>query len=163
MLGLALFFLGGSRQSVDSFRHFARPFLVAFHRSIAVLMRYRFPGIFRLGSWLLPAWLATAMAGYFGGPLVGRSVLTELSSSVAGYSKHASAETGRSNVRVLTLHLPCGIQFGLFPFRSPLLGESLLFSVPLLIRMLFLGRFPCLATHMSVKGISDTDSEIPGS
>ena len=46
-----------------------------------------------------------------------------------------------------TLHLPlvsCGIWFGLFPFRSLLVGESRLFSFPPPNKMFQFGGFPLL-------------------
>ena len=43
---------------------------------------------------------------------------------------------------------PLGIRFGFFRFRSPLFTESLLFSFPALIRMLWFSAFPFLDRNM---------------
>ena len=59
--------------------------------------------------------------------------------------------------------LPQQIQFGLFPFRSPLLGKSQLISFPRRTKMLQFRRFDL---HCHCNGVfkkQDSHSDIPGS
>ena len=60
--------------------------------------------------------------------------------------------------------MPKHHRFGLFPVRSPLLGESLLFSLPTGTKMFqFPALAPCSCTVMSTKLIGLSHSEISGS
>ncbi len=61
--------------------------------------------------------------------------------AVPGHFNFTSEEEAGST----TLHLPlvsCGIRFGLFPFRSLLIRESQLFSLPPLTKMFQFSGFP---------------------
>ena len=57
-------------------------------------------------------------------------------------------------------HISLRIRFRLFPFRSPLLGKSLLISLPRGTKMLQFPRFDLLAECTNVQ---DSHSDIPGS
>ena len=59
--------------------------------------------------------------------------------------------------------LPQQIQFGLFPFRSPLLGKSQLISFPRRTKMLQFRRFDLRCHCNGVFKKQDSHSDIPGS
>lgn len=59
--------------------------------------------------------------------------------------------------------LPQQIQFGLFPFRSPLLGKSQLISFPRRTKMLQFRRFDLRRHCNGVFKKQDSHSDIPGS
>ena len=103
----------------------------SFHLSLTVLVHYRSPRVFSLGKWtyLLPAGLACpavlkVTAGVF------TLLSTGLSPSLVGLSSAVRLEIQLPFCRPYNPRLARPDEFGLFPFRSPLLRKSLLFSLP---------------------------------
>lgn len=109
-------------------------------------IRYRSLDVFRLRGRFPRHSDALTNAPYSGIPeLPSPLICTRLSLSMARYSNTGSTSRSRDVYWTHTPHLECitaPIRFGLFPFRSPLLRESLLLSVPLLIGMLLFSRLP---------------------
>ena len=89
---------------------------------------------------------------------------TQLSCSVAGLSRPFFSGCFLRSRGPTTPQGPQPPRFGLFPVRSPLLGESLLFSLPAGTKMF---QFPALASRISGMAVLQTaglsHSEIRGS
>ena len=110
------------------------PFRGAFHLSLAVLIHYRSPELFSLGRWS-----SQIQAGFHVSdptqdtPTKCSVSATGLSPSMAARSRVVCLQnTYRLRSPTTPVHKING--FGLFPFRSPLLRESLLIYLPLLLR-----------------------------
>ena len=89
---------------------------------------------------------------------------TGLSPSVGRFSKRFHSPCFLRHRGPTTPEVPEHLRFGLFPVRSPLLGESFLFSLPAGTKMF---QFPAFAHHISgVTGLQPaglSHSEISGS
>lgn len=137
---------GHHRLLQGGFMHFSLPFRVTFQLSLTLLMRYRSWGVFRLRGWYPRYSDAQTRAPYSGTLLSWRPAVTPtgVSPSLPGHSR--TVRLCRDALeRARTPHpLPFSgqVRFGLFPVRSPLLRESLLFSFPALTRMFRFGAFP---------------------
>ena len=137
---------------------FHSPHRGSFHLSLTVLVRYRSSRVFSLGRWtsLLPTGLACPVVLRIGSPGVHPLSHTGLSPSMAGLSSTFLLEDGfltpwrprsaphyRPATPILQRLRPLAQDgFGLFPFRSPLLGESRLISLPRGTKMFQFPRFP---------------------
>jgi hypothetical protein len=114
----------------------------AFHRSLTVLVRYRSSAVFSLGPWSAPLPARSRVSG----GTHGRTASRARRASPTGLSPAAAARSsslrlhgapGRAPCRALPVRRSTPMRhrrqpvpphrFGLFPVRSPLLGESFLF------------------------------------
>ena len=160
--GLATLSFGRIEQShIDfwlyGFRFFSSPVKDTFQLSLAVLVRYRSRGIFRIGSHCLPYSRSISEERYSGYPVLAfHASPTGLSPSVAPLSSGLRvARLGQTQVQ--TPHLPvlsAGIRFVLFPFRSPLLRESRLLSFPAGTKMFQFPASAILTDHLRGDGKS---------
>lgn len=127
------------------FRLFSLPITGSFHLSVALLVRYRARGVFSLGGWLPPASRRKSNRRYSGTrvlpnwlPLRGCHPLRPRTSTGFGFPIGENLGSSTPHLPEITL----GIWFGLLPFRSPLLRESLLLSFPAGIEMFHFPAFP---------------------
>ena len=101
-----------------------------FHLSLTVLVRYRSHNIFSLTRWF---WQIHAEFHMFRAT---QDTVHFISTCIRGYHPlwpnfpDGSTDFESDYVRPTTPTMPKQCWFGLFPVRSPLLRESLLFSIP---------------------------------
>ena len=145
---------------------FHSPLRGAFHLSLTVLLRYRSPGVFSLGGWspLIPPgflvsrgtwdrssrsleYFAYRAFTFFGPPSqVVRLYSRFLTPRRVG--SHAQLRPATPTGQRLPALTPCG--FGLLPFRSPLLRESLLISPPPATEMFHFAGLPSIPYLLQV-------------
>ena len=136
---------------------FHSPHRGAFHLSLTVLVHYRWPGVFSLGGWspLIPPGFLVSQGTWV--PPQSHPTVPYRTVTVSGpaFQRSSSGEVVAHSVAGLlprpegpTTPLPQRQQassrqrFGLFPVRSPLLGESRLISLPRGTKMFQFPRFP---------------------
>ena len=123
---------------------FHSPCRGSFHLSVTVLVRYRSPNVFSLGRW--SSRIPTGFLVSRRTQVLHESLLDFIYGAVTLYGPTFQKVPLSSNFLTFILGAlqPCcrSRQFGLFPVRSPLLGESLLISIPTGTEMF---QFPALA------------------
>ena len=154
--------------SPSGFRRFSPPSRGAFQLSLTVLVRYRSRDVFSLGSRCLPASHGKTKPWYSGNqPIPTGLCLRDCHPLRCGLPANFGFP-GKGNGWSYNPTYPqtyrLRVQFGLSPFRSPLLRGSLLVSFPPPTKMFPLGGFPL--GYPSTTGLTrgrKSHSEIPGS
>jgi hypothetical protein len=122
----------------------------SFHLSLTVLVRYRSPRVFSLGRWSSrvptgfhvsrgtqehrrgsPHPFVYGAVTRYGRPFQGRSTRMRIGNFPTGLRSGPTVSYNPSNATPASL---AHSRFGLFPFRSPLLGESRLISLLRVLR-----------------------------
>ncbi len=120
--------------------------------------------MFSLGSWWLPVFHSQTREWYSGIPALLLLVCAYGTFILFGAPFQAtlawSVRRWLGPQHYIRHKFPCGVWFGLFPFRSPLLGESRLVSFPPLTKMFPFWGFPFLSERRGILSDSATRSLI---